>query len=124
MRIRVIAAVGTAAAALSLGAALPAFAHGHTDVAAPLAKGDQVKVFQDANYKNRNTTFTEDMWDLEKDGWNDTISSAINQGKRKVTFYTGVHFTGARFSLAPGEREPHFGDISNMSDNTTSVKFG
>ncbi|WP_044366948.1 peptidase inhibitor family I36 protein [Streptomyces natalensis] len=109
MRIRLIAAAGAAAAALSLGAALPAFANSHASVAAPLAKGAKVKVFQDAKYKNRNTTFTENMWNLKHDGWNDTISSAINEGKRAVTFSSEPYFHGAHFSLAPGYRLPATG---------------
>lgn len=132
MRIRHIAVAGTAAAALTLGAALPAFAgdaepspavaaHHTADLGALMAS-KKVKVFQDADYKNRNTTFTEDMWDLSKDGWNDTISSAINQGQRTVTFYSGVKGHGASFSLAPGDREAHFGN-RGMPDTTTSVMF-
>ncbi|WP_328677408.1 beta/gamma crystallin family protein [Streptomyces sp. NBC_00322] len=123
MRIRLIAAAGAAAAALSLGAALPAFANTHAGVAAPQAKGAKVKVFQDANYKNRNTTFTENMRDLKKNGWDNTISSAINQGKRTVTFYSAPNFRGAHFSLAPGEGRAHFGAINGMSDATSSIKF-
>ncbi|WP_432002695.1 peptidase inhibitor family I36 protein [Streptomyces sioyaensis] len=135
MRMRLMAAAG-AAAALSLGAALPAFAsdaqpsagqshavaaHHTADLGDLMAKR-KVKVYQDAKYKNRNTTFTENMRNLKKDGWNDTISSARNQGSRTVTFYQHAGYKGARFSLAPGESEPHFGDVG-MSDKTSSVKF-
>ncbi|WP_432142525.1 peptidase inhibitor family I36 protein [Streptomyces sp. bgisy084] len=137
MRIRHIAAASTAAAALTLGVALPAFAgdtqtpaeqshtvaaHDTSDLGALAAKR-KVKVYQDAKYKNRNTTFTENMRNLKKDGWNDTISSAINQGKCTVTFYQHKAYEGARFSLAKGEREPHFGDHPHMSDATSSIKF-
>ncbi|UKY49747.1 peptidase inhibitor family I36 protein [Streptomyces inhibens] len=122
MRIRQIAAVVAAAAVLTLGVALPASADGHADVAAAQGRVTKVQVFQDAKYKNRNTTFTEDMWDLSKDGWNNTISSAINWGNRTVTFYSGVKGHGAHFSLAPGDREAHFGN-RGMPDTTTSVMF-
>ncbi|MEU9482398.1 peptidase inhibitor family I36 protein [Streptomyces decoyicus] len=137
MRIRHIAAAGAAAAALTLGAALPAFAgdtqpsagrshtvaaHDASDLGALAAKR-KVKVYQDAKYKNRNTTFTENMWNLKHDGWNDTISSAKNLGKCTVTFYQHSKFHGAKFSLAKGESEPHFGDHPGMSDATSSVKF-
>ena len=131
MRIRRIAAAGAAAAALSLGVALPAFAHGHTPafahghtgVAAPLAKGAKVWVYQDANFQNRRTTFTENMWNLKKDGWDNTISSAKNVGKRCVTFYSDPYFHGVRLTLAPGDSEAHFGNHKGMSDATSSVKF-
>ncbi|MGI5260782.1 peptidase inhibitor family I36 protein [Streptomyces angustmyceticus] len=137
MRMRHIVAVGAAATALSLGAALPAFAgdaqpsaersrtaaaHDATDLGALAAKR-KVKVYQDANYRNRNTTFTENMRNLKKDGWNDTISSAENLGTCTVTFYQHKNYEGARFSLAKGEKEPHFGDHPHMSDATSSVKF-
>ncbi|MFI9076104.1 peptidase inhibitor family I36 protein [Streptomyces sioyaensis] len=125
MRIRHLVAAGAAATALSLGAALPAVADGHASVAADQAAAAKrkVQVFQDAKYKNRNTTFTENMRNLQKDGWNDTISSAKNEGHRTVTFYQHKNYEGARFSLAPGEKEPHFGDHSGMSDATSSIKF-
>ncbi|MGA5267120.1 peptidase inhibitor family I36 protein [Streptomyces lydicamycinicus] len=137
MRIRHIAIAGTAAAALTLGAALPAFAgdtqppakpshtaaaHDTSDLRALAAKR-KVQVFQDASYENRRTTFTENMRNLKKDGWNDTISSAINQGKCPVTFYQHKAYVGAGFSLTKGEREPHFGDHPHMSDATSSIKF-
>jgi hypothetical protein len=123
---RHIVAAGAAAAALSLGAALPAFADDHAPVVAAdqsAAAKRKVKVYQDAKYKNRNTTFTENMRNLKKDGWNDTISSAKNLGNRTVTFYQHKNYEGAKFSLAPGEKEPHFGDHAGMSDATSSVKF-
>ncbi|MFE1171896.1 peptidase inhibitor family I36 protein [Streptomyces sp. NPDC058773] len=128
--------MGAAVAALTLGVALPASAIEAQPSAAPshavvahhtadlgdFAAKRKVKVYQDGGYKNRNTTFTENMRNLKKDGWNDTISSAKNQGKRTVTFYQHAGYTGARFSLAPGESEPHFGDVG-MGDKTSSVKF-
>ncbi|QTZ94365.1 peptidase inhibitor family I36 protein [Streptomyces auratus] len=125
MRIRHLVAAAAAATALSLGAALPAFADSHASVAADQAAAAKrkVRVFQDAKYKNRNTTFTENMRNLKKDGWNDTISSAKNEGNRTVTFYQHKNYEGARFSLAPGEKEPHFGDHAGMSDATSSIKF-
>ncbi|MEW1748238.1 peptidase inhibitor family I36 protein [Streptomyces angustmyceticus] len=123
MRIRHIVAAGAAATALSLGAVLPAFADDHAPVAQQAAAKRKVKVYQDAEYRNRNTTFTENMRNLKKDGWNDTISSARNLGTCTVTFYQHKNYEGARFSLAKGEREPHFGDHPHMSDATSSVKF-
>ncbi|MEU9117277.1 peptidase inhibitor family I36 protein [Streptomyces sp. NPDC048483] len=125
MRIRNIVAAGAAAAALSLGVALPAFADGHAPVAADQAAAAKRKVvvFQDAKYKNRSTTFTKNIPKLSKYGWNDTISSAKNKGNRTVTFYQHKNYVGASFPLAPGEKEPHFGDHSNMSDATSSIKF-
>ncbi|MEU8679941.1 hypothetical protein [Streptomyces sp. NPDC048611] len=136
MRIRHIAIAGTAAAALTLGVALPAFAgdtqpsveRSHTVSAqdasdfGALAAKRKVKVWQDAKYKNRNTTFTESMWDLRKDGWDNTISSAKNLGNRTVTFAAGVKGHGAKFSLAPGDKEAHFGH-RGLPDTTTSVMF-
>ncbi|WP_260635328.1 peptidase inhibitor family I36 protein [Streptomyces angustmyceticus] len=137
MRMRHIVAVGAAATALSLGAALPAFAgdaqpsaersrtaaaHDASDLGALAAKR-KVKIYQDAKYKRRNTIFTENMRNLKKDGWNDTISSAKNLGTCTVTFYQHKNYEGARFSLAKGEKEPHFGDHPHMSDATSSVKF-
>ncbi|MGW3008013.1 peptidase inhibitor family I36 protein [Streptomyces sp. NPDC001219] len=138
MRIRHIAIAGTAAAALTLGVALPAFAgdtqpsagRSHTvaaqdasDAAAFRAK-KKVKVWQDASFRNRNTTFTHNMRNLAHDGWNDTISSAKNQGNRKVTFHQKAKYMGASFSLAPGRSEAHFGDHYNMHDATSSISFG
>ncbi|MEV6568915.1 peptidase inhibitor family I36 protein [Streptomyces kronopolitis] len=136
MRMRHIAAAGIATAALTLGAALPASASDaqpsagrshavtahHTAGFGALVAAKEVQVFQDASYQNRRTTFTEDMWDLSKDGWNDTISSAKNLGTRTVTFYSGVKGTGAHFSLAGGDWEAHFGN-RGMSDTTTSIMF-
>ncbi|MEU9117351.1 hypothetical protein AB0D04_37825, partial [Streptomyces sp. NPDC048483] len=60
MRIRHIVSAGAAAAALTLGVTLPAFADGHAAVAADQAAAAKRKVvvFQDAKYKNRSTTFT------------------------------------------------------------------
>ncbi|MFE7311577.1 peptidase inhibitor family I36 protein [Streptomyces sp. NPDC057555] len=122
MRIRHIVAASTAAAALTLGAALPAFADGHADVAAAQRAVRKVQVFQDANYKNRSTTFTHDVPKLSKYGWNDTISSAKNLGNRTVTFYQHVKYSGASFALAPGGREAHFGN-RGLPDSTSSIKF-
>ncbi|MEU5213221.1 peptidase inhibitor family I36 protein [Streptomyces sp. NPDC020742] len=123
MRIRHIAAAGAAAAALTLGAALPASADAHADVAAAKGRVTKVKVYQDAKFKNRRTTFTHNMRNLKHDGWNDTISSAKNLGNRTVTFYQHAGYTGASFSLKPHHEEAHFGHHSGMSDATSSIEF-
>lgn len=125
MRIRHIVAAGAAAAALSLGAALPAFADDHAPVVADqaFAAKRKVKVYQDAEFKNRNTTFTHNMRNLKHDGWNDTISSAKNLGNRTVTFYQNAGYMGASFSLKPHHKEAHFGHHSGMSDATSSIEF-
>ncbi|MCF3144015.1 peptidase inhibitor family I36 protein [Streptomyces platensis] len=123
MRMRLLAVAGATASALTLGIALPAAADGHADVAAAKRVVKKVKVWQDAEYTNRNTTFTHNKRNLKNDGWNDTISSAKNLGNRTVTFFQHKNYEGARFSLAPGEKEPHFGDHSHMSDATSSIKF-
>ncbi|TXC94644.1 peptidase inhibitor family I36 protein [Streptomyces sp. ISID311] len=125
MRIRHLVTAGAAATVLSLGAALPAFADGHASVAADQAAAAKrkVQIFQDAEYKNRNTTFTHNMKNLKHDGWNDTISSAKNLGNRTVTFYSDAGYTGASFALKPHHKEAHFGHHSGMSDATSSVEF-
>ncbi|MFE1175938.1 hypothetical protein [Streptomyces sp. NPDC058773] len=136
MRIRHMAAAGAATVTLTLGIALPASASDaqpstgrshavaahHTAGLGTLMASKKVQVFQDANYENRNTTFTSSKWDLSKDGWNDTISSAKNLGTRTVTFASGEKGTGAKFSLAGGDREAHFG-YRGLPDTTTSVMF-
>ncbi|CAL9568912.1 peptidase inhibitor family I36 protein [Streptomyces sp. NPDC101145] len=113
----------TAGAAPSQGSALPAVAEAKADTAAAKARVTKVQVFQDAKYKNRNTTFTKNVKNLKDVGWNDTISSAKNKGNRAVTFYQHANYKGARFTLLPGESEPHFGDHSGMHDSTSSIKF-
>ncbi|MGW8556624.1 peptidase inhibitor family I36 protein [Streptomyces tubercidicus] len=139
MRIRHMAAAGTAAAALTLGVALPASAGNaqqsagrSTAVAAhPLAAdlaaakrcSKKVQVFQDASYENRRTTFTHNRRDLANDGWDNTISSAINRGNCTVTFYSNASYTGASFSLKKHHKEPHFGDHPGMHDSTSSIEF-
>ncbi|MGW1793645.1 peptidase inhibitor family I36 protein [Streptomyces tubercidicus] len=136
MRIRHIAAAGTAAAALTLGVALPASASDaqpsvershtvaahHTAGLGALVASKKVQVFQHAVYEGRNTTFTSSKWDLSKDGWDNTISSAKNLGTRTVTFASDEKGTGAKFSLAGGDREAHFG-YRGLPDTTTSVMF-
>ncbi|MFB9393204.1 peptidase inhibitor family I36 protein [Streptomyces coeruleoprunus] len=112
-----------AVAAPSPSSAVVASADGHAGVAAAKARVTKVKVWQDAKFKNRNTTFTENMRNLKKDGWNDTISSAKNLGNRTVTFYQHAGYQGASFSLAPGLSEAHFGDHSGMHDSTSSIRF-
>jgi hypothetical protein len=137
MRIRLIAAAGAAATALALGAALPASANNaqpsagrshavaahHTAGLGALAAKRKVKVYQDANFRNRNTTFTENMRNLKKDGWNDTISSAKNQGKCTVKLFQHAKYQGARLTLARGEVEAHTSHTSGMHDSTSSIKF-
>ncbi|TJZ44652.1 hypothetical protein FCH28_30585 [Streptomyces piniterrae] len=123
MRIRHIAAAGIAVTALTLGAALPAAADSHATVADAKRVVKKVKVYQDAKFKNRNTTFTENMRDLSKDGWDNTISSAKNLGNRTVTFYSKANYTGASFSLKPHHSEAHFGAHDGMHDSTSSIEF-
>ncbi|MEW1750958.1 peptidase inhibitor family I36 protein [Streptomyces angustmyceticus] len=137
MRIRLIAAVGAAATALTLGAALPASASNaqpsaggshavaahHTADLGALAAKRKVKVYQDAKYDNRRTVFTSNRRDLDNDGWDNTISSAENLGKCKVKLFQHAGYHGARITLERGEREPHFGDHSGMHDSTSSIKF-
>lgn len=55
---------------------------------------------------------------------NDSISSAINKGKRAVTFYADKNYNGrhGRLTLARGDREAHFGN-KGMGDQTSSIKF-
>ncbi|MFJ9468243.1 beta/gamma crystallin-related protein [Streptomyces caniferus] len=108
MRIRHLAAAGTAAAALTLGAALPASANDSPAAAGPL-KTDRtkVKVFEHPAFQGRYTAFTRKMPNLPAHGW-DHIGSARNAGKRTVIFFSGANYRGAHFSLAPGESEPHF----------------
>lgn len=50
----------------------------------------------------------------------DHLGSAKNTGKRTATFYEHTNYHGARFSLAPGESQAHFGNVG-MSDKTGSV---
>ncbi|REK86166.1 hypothetical protein DY245_34045 [Streptomyces inhibens] len=121
MRIRHIAAAGAAAAALSLGAALPALADSHAGVA-PKAAGPNVKVYVDANYQGASTSTRTSLPRLSPYGWNDKISSAKNLGNRTVTFYQHTYYRGAHFSLAPGDREAHFGH-RGLPDSTSSIKF-
>ncbi|TJZ54543.1 hypothetical protein FCH28_15675 [Streptomyces piniterrae] len=108
MRIGHLAATGAAAAALTLGAALPASADGHPDLAAA-KPNPKVKVFERPMFQGRNATFTRNVRNLPPRGW-DGIGSAKNKGNRTVTFYQHANYGGARFSLAPGEAEPHLGD--------------
>ncbi|GFE19531.1 hypothetical protein Sgleb_75780 [Streptomyces glebosus] len=136
MGIRHMAAAGAAAAALTLGVALPASASdtqpsaGRSHAASAhrtvslgaLVANKKVRVWEDANYQHANTIFTSSKWDLRKDGWNDTISSAQNLGRRTVTFASGKKGSGASFSLAGGDREAHFGN-RGLPDTTTSVMF-
>ncbi|MFD8542478.1 peptidase inhibitor family I36 protein [Streptomyces sp. NPDC059649] len=121
MRIRPIAAGLAAAAALSLGAALPAAADSHATVASKAANR-HVKVYVDAKYKGATTSFHSNRPHLGDEGWGDKISSAKNLGNRTVTFYKHGNYKGAHFSLAPGDREAHFGN-RGLSDAVSSIKF-
>ncbi|MBM4792836.1 hypothetical protein HXP44_12415 [Streptomyces sioyaensis] len=46
----------------------------------------------------------------------DRIGSAKNTGKHTATFYQHAYYSGAKFSLKPGESEPH-------RDGAGSLKF-
>ncbi|MEU8679939.1 beta/gamma crystallin-related protein [Streptomyces sp. NPDC048611] len=122
MRIAHLAALGAAAAALTLTSALPASANGPAAAAGPL-KTDRAKVtvFTEPKFQGRYTTFTRNMPNLPAQGI-DGIGSARNTGKRTVTFYERIHYTGAKFSLKPGESTSHFGD-HGMFDRTGSLHF-
>ncbi|GCD39899.1 hypothetical protein OEIGOIKO_07756 [Streptomyces chrestomyceticus JCM 4735] len=126
MRIRQITAAGAAATALMLGAALPAFAADAQPVAAGApalqAKPKQkVHVWEDAKYKGKDKYFTKNAPHLG--GWNDTISSAKNLGKRTVSFYITAKYQGAHIALAEGQSEAHFGN-RGVGDIVSSIKFG
>ncbi|WP_327700816.1 beta/gamma crystallin-related protein [Streptomyces decoyicus] len=122
MRISHLAAVGAAAAALTLASALPASADGPA-AAGPL-KADRAKVvvFEQPKFKGKRTTFTHSVPNLPALGLDD-IGSAKNTGKRTVTFYRHINYSGAKFSLGPGKAEPHFGDHSGMSSGAGSLHF-
>ncbi|MFG2095897.1 beta/gamma crystallin-related protein [Streptomyces sp. NPDC048612] len=122
MRIAHLAALGAAAAALTLTSALPAAADGPAAAAGPL-KTDRAKVqvFAEPNFQGRYTTFTRSVPNLPAQGIG-RIGSARNTGKRTVTFSEHIHYTGARFSLRPGESTSHFG-YHGMFDRTGSLHF-
>ncbi|MEU9482396.1 beta/gamma crystallin-related protein [Streptomyces decoyicus] len=123
MPIRHLAAVGAAAAALTLASALPATADGPAAAAGPL-KADRAKVvvFEHPVFKGKRTTFTRSVLNLPALGL-DGIGSARNTGKRTVTFYQHINYHGAKFSLKPGESEPYFGNHSGMSSGAGSLHF-
>ncbi|MBM4791841.1 hypothetical protein HXP44_07185 [Streptomyces sioyaensis] len=121
MRIRRTAVAGAAAAALTLVAALPASADGAA-AAGPLKAGKaKVKIFEQPKFQGRYTVLTHGVRNLPAAGW-EHIGSAKNTGKRTATFYEHAGYHGARFSLAPGESEPDFGDVG-MGDKTGSLMF-
>ncbi|MEV0373255.1 beta/gamma crystallin-related protein [Streptomyces sp. NPDC050636] len=121
MRIGHIAATGAAAAALTLGAALPASADGHPDLAAA-KPNPKVQVFEHPKVLGRYATFTRNVPNLPPRGWN-RIGSAKNKGNRTVTFYRHTNYKGARFPLAPGEKVRDFGDHNGMHDGPGSLRF-
>ncbi|MEU6963795.1 peptidase inhibitor family I36 protein [Streptomyces chrestomyceticus] len=129
MRIRQITAAGAAATALMLGAALPAFAADAQPTARPAAAEapalkakpkQKVHVWEDAKYKGKDKYFTKNAPHLG--GWNDTISSAKNLGKRTVSFYITAKYQGAHIALAEGQSEAHFGN-RGVGDIVSSIKF-
>lgn len=127
MRIRHMAAAGAATAALTLGVALPASAdntqpstgrshavaahHVAADLTAAKREITKVKVYQDASYKNRRTTFTSNRSELDNDGWDNTISSAKSLGNCKVTFYSDAEHTGARLPWKGARSSPTSGTV-------------
>ncbi|MFC9235140.1 beta/gamma crystallin-related protein [Streptomyces decoyicus] len=123
MRISHLAAAGEAAAAFTLASALPATADGPAAAAGPL-KADRAKVavFEHPAFKGKRTTFTRSVPNLPALGL-DGIGSARNTGKRTVTFYEHINYHGAKFSLKPGESEPHFGNHHGMFDRAGSLHF-
>ncbi len=115
MRIRRLVAAGAAAAALTLGAALPAFADGsQEDAGTPKAGRAKVELYKRAEFKGGHATFTRSVSNLPAHGW-DYIGSTKNLGKRTVVFYQHSNYGGARFSLAPGEKLAHMGDTGMSS---------
>ncbi|MEE4417752.1 beta/gamma crystallin-related protein [Streptomyces bugieae] len=122
MRISHLAA-GAVAAALALGSSLPAFADSSQEAGGPLKPREaKVKLYEQPNFKGRYGVITRSMANLRANGW-DHSGSATNPGKRTVTFYQHTGYNGARFSLAPGEKEPHFGNHPHMSDGPGSLHF-
>ncbi|MEU9117320.1 beta/gamma crystallin-related protein [Streptomyces sp. NPDC048483] len=117
MRISHLATTGAAAAALTLGAALPASADGHPDLAAA-KPNPKVQVFERPMFQGRHAIFTRSVRNLPARGW-DRIGSAKNKGNRTVTFYQHKDYQGARYSLAPGEQQSHLGD----HDDPESLRF-
>lgn len=123
MRIRHIAAAGAAAAALTLGASLPAFADGPQEATGTLKPREaKVKLYEQPKFKGRYAVFTHSVANLRAQGC-DHSGSAKNPGKRTVIFYQHANYTGARLSLAPGESEPHFGDHAGMGDGPGALHF-
>ncbi|AJT65482.1 peptidase inhibitor family I36 protein [Streptomyces chattanoogensis] len=132
MRIRYIAAAG-AAAALALGASVPAFAEGHAGVAPRAAHSvtadheafgaKRLVVFwEHGGYKGKQGRTDSNLPKLSKYGWNDTISSAQNRGNRTVTFWQDTVYEGATLRLGPGEKEAHFG-YRHFGDKASSISF-
>ncbi|MFF4950412.1 hypothetical protein [Streptomyces chattanoogensis] len=122
MRIRHIAAAGAAAAALTLGASLPAFADGSQEAAGTLqARGAKIEVYEGGGFQGKHTVFTHSMPNLGTHGW-DFIGSARNTGTRTATFYRGTCYEGARFVLAPGRSAADLG--SHGMESPGCLLFG
>ncbi|MGA4881513.1 beta/gamma crystallin-related protein [Streptomyces lydicamycinicus] len=118
MRLRHLAAAGAAAAALTLTSVPPASADQPVAAAGPLkADRAKAKVFEDPKYHGKHTVFTRSVPNLPAHGF-DRIGSAKNIGKRTVTFYQHINYSGAHFSLKPGESEPHFGNHPAMGPHS------
>lgn len=122
MRISHIAA-GAAAAALVLGASLPAFADSSQEAVGTLKPREaKVKLYEQPNFKGKSVVITHNVANLSVHGL-DYSGSTKNPGKRTVTFYQHAGYTGTHFSLAPGKREAHFGDHAGMNDGPGSLRF-
>ncbi|MFD8542480.1 peptidase inhibitor family I36 protein [Streptomyces sp. NPDC059649] len=110
MRIGYLAATGTAVAALSLGAALPAAADGvQANARVPKASGAKVMVYRHANFQGRREVFTRAVPNLAARGW-DHVGAVVNQGRRTVVLYTGKNYHGAALSVASGKYVSNAGD--------------
>ncbi|MGA4950925.1 peptidase inhibitor family I36 protein [Streptomyces lydicamycinicus] len=68
-------------------------------------------------YHGKHTVFTRSVPNLPAHGF-DRIGSAKNIGKRTVTFYQHINYSGAHFSLKPGESELHFGNHPAMGPHS------
>ncbi|MFE1171898.1 beta/gamma crystallin-related protein [Streptomyces sp. NPDC058773] len=122
MRMGRIAAAGAAAAVLTLCSALPASAGAApADSGTPKPGRAKVTLYQQPDFKGRKTVLTHSVPNLPAAGL-DEIGSARNTGKRTAVFYQHTNYHGARFSLAPGESESHFGD-TGMWDKVGALKF-
>ncbi|RXS85119.1 hypothetical protein EST92_08805 [Streptomyces sp. TM32] len=106
MRLGHIFATSTAAAALVLGAALPASAD-DSPATAGSVEGSRAKVvvYEQPLFKGRHTTLTRSDRSLGGQGW--CPGSAKNVGRYTAFFFTGPHYSGARLTLEPGDRVAH-----------------